>query len=323
MKNEDLIKKTSFIILFSFFLLIVATTYFINENLVFSEQNKYKDPESVNQENAAALHKVEIKHQVPNFSNFDIFEIKKIYTTKKNGFEWFMNDYDPESDPYLHNYKSIVRNEDGSYSIGERSRMGVYSKDGIGYPKGNMETYNFTELSKKGYWYKPTDWKNVEITGEYLYKKGEGPGITHYARSEDHSLINNGCGGSSYKLKIHFDGTSSISKEQTHPKPWKIQMNKGPVGKLDKDWFGFKGIMYNLPDGTVKLENWLDPFLNNTWIKIAEYQDKGGWGKDGKKCHGKEDQIITWGSPTATFRWDNVLIDFRNLSVREIQPPII
>ena len=323
MKNEDLIKKTSFIILFSFFLLIVATTYFINENLVFSEQNKYKDPESVNQENAAALHKVEIKHQVPNFSNFDIFEIKKIYPTKKNGFEWFMNDYDPESDPYLHNYKSIVRNEDGSYSIGERSRMGVYSKDGIGYPKGNMETYNFTELSKKGYWYKPTDWKNVEITGEYLYKKGEGPGITHYARSEDHSLINNGCGGSSYKLKIHFDGTSSISKEQTHPKPWKIQMNKGPVGKLDKDWFGFKGIMYNLPDGAVKLENWLDPFLNNTWIKIAEYQDKGGWGKDGKKCHGKEDQIITWGSPTATFRWDNVLIDFRNLSVREIQPPII
>jgi len=321
MKNEDLI-KTSLIILFSFFLLI-STTYFINQNLVFSQQNKYKDLKSVNQENTAGLHKVEIKHQEANFSNFDIFGIKEIYPTKKNGFEWFMNNYDPESDSYLHNYKSMVRNEDGSYSIGERSRMGVYSKDGIGYPKGNMETYNFTELSKKGYWYKPTDWKNVEITGEYLYKIGEGPGITHYARSEHHSLINNGCGGSSYKLKIHFDGTSSISKEQTHPKPWKIQMNKSLFGKLDKDWFRFKGIMYNLPDGTVKLENWLDPFLNNTWIKIAENQDKGGWGKDGNKCQGKEDQIITWGSPTATFRWDNVLVDFRNLSVREIQPPII
>lgn len=188
MKKEKII-KTSFIILFSFFLLIATTFYFINENLVFSQQNnKYKDPESVNQEDAA-LHKVEIKDQAANFSNLDIdiFGIKKIYPTKKNGFEWFMNNYDPESDPYLHNYKSIVKNEDGSYSIGERSRMGVYSKDGIGYPKGNMETYNFTELSKKGYWYKPTDWKNVEITGEYLYKKGEGPGITHYARSEDHS----------------------------------------------------------------------------------------------------------------------------------------
>ncbi|HET9774695.1 MAG TPA: hypothetical protein VFP25_06905, partial [Nitrososphaeraceae archaeon] len=175
MKNEDLI-KTSLIILFSFFLLI-ATTYFINENLVFSQQNKYKDLKSVNQENTD-VHKVEIKYQAANFSNFDIFGIKEIYPTKKNGFEWFMNNYDPESDPYLHNYKSIVKNEDGSYNIGERSRMGVYSKDGIDYPKGNMETYNFTELSKKGYWYKPTDWKNVEITGEYLYKIGEGPGIT-------------------------------------------------------------------------------------------------------------------------------------------------
>ncbi|MGE5862351.1 MAG: hypothetical protein ACM31H_01150, partial [Nitrososphaerales archaeon] len=124
MKKEDLIKKTNFIILFSFFLLIVVTTYFINENWVFSQQNKYKDQKTVNQENAADVHKVEIKHQQANFSNFDIFGIKKIYPTKKNGFEWFMNNYDPESDPYLHNYKSIVRNEDGSYSIGERSRMG-------------------------------------------------------------------------------------------------------------------------------------------------------------------------------------------------------
>ena len=308
MEKEKIIKTSLIIILFSFFLLIVITYYFINEDLVFSQQNKYEDLV------------IGIKYQQENSSNFDIFGIKKIYPTKKSGFEWFMNNYDPESDSYLHNYKSIVKNEDGSYNIGERSRMGVYSKDGIGYPKRNMETYNFTELSKKGYWYKPTDWKNVEITGEYLYKKGEGPGITHYARSEDHSLINNGCGGSSYKLKIHFDGTSSISKEQSHPKPWKISIIKSPfVGnKLDKDWFRFKGIIYNLPDGSVKLESWLDPFLNNTWIKIAEYQDKGGWGKNGNKCQGKDDHIITWGSPTATFRWDDALVHFRNLSVREI-----
>jgi hypothetical protein len=309
-EKEKIIIKTSLIILFSFFLLI-ATTYFINENLVFSQQNKYEDPI------------IGIKYQEENFSELDIFGIKKIHPTKKNGFEWFMNNYDPESDPYLHNYKNIVKNEDGSYNIGERSRMSVYSKDGIGYQEGTMETYNFTELSHIGYWYKPTDWKNVEITGEYLYKKGEGPGITHYAQSEDHSTINNGCGGSSYKLKIHFDGTSSISKEQSHPKPWTISLNKNPLGKLDKDWFRFKGIMYNLPDGTVKLENWLDPFLNNSWIKIAEYQDKGGWGEDGNKCQGKDDHIITWGSPIVTFRWDDALVDFRNLSVREIQPSII
>jgi hypothetical protein len=313
-KKEKIIKvNLTIIILFSFFLLLISIAYyFINENLVFSQQqNKYEDPI------------IGIKYREGNFTSyFDRFGIKKIYPTKKDGFEWFMNNSDPTSDPYLHNYKNFVKNEDGSYNIGERSRMGVYSKDGIDYQEGNMVTYDFTELSKKGYWYKPSDWKNVEITGEYLYKKGKGPGITHYARSEDHSTINNGCGGSSYKLKIHFDGTSSISKEQSHPKPWKISIIKSPfVGnKLDKDWFRFKGIMYNLPDGTVKLQNWLDPFLNNTWMKIAEYHDKGGWGKDGNKCQGKDDHIITWGSPTATFRWDDALVYFKNLSVREIQP---
>jgi hypothetical protein len=34
------------------------------------------------------------------------------------------------------------------------------------------------------------------------------------------------------------------------------------------------------------------------------------------------DQLITWGSPVATFRWDHTAdVDFRNLSVREIEPP--
>ncbi|HSF50476.1 MAG TPA: hypothetical protein VLA74_06925, partial [Nitrososphaeraceae archaeon] len=71
------------------------------------------------------------------------------YPTKKSGFEWFMNNYDPESDPYLHNYKSIVKNEDGSYNIGERSRMGVYSKDGIGYPKKIWKLITLQSSQKK------------------------------------------------------------------------------------------------------------------------------------------------------------------------------
>jgi len=30
---------------------------------------------------------------------------------------------------------------------------------------------------------------------------------------------------------------------------------------------------------------------------------------------------IAWGFPDATFRWDDALVYFKNLSVREIQPP--
>ena len=35
----------------------------------------------------------------------------------------------------------------------------------------------------------------------------------------------------------------------------------------------------------------------------------------------KKDQIITWGDPIATFRWDDARdVDFKFLSVREIDP---
>ena len=81
----------------------------------------------------------------------------------------------------------MIKNPDGSYNIGNVSRLSVYSKDGIGYVEGSMDTDNFTSLSLKGYWYKPSDWKNAEITGEYHYRGGNGQGITQYARSEDHS----------------------------------------------------------------------------------------------------------------------------------------
>jgi len=69
-KKEKIIIKTSIIILFPFFLLI-ATTYFINKNLVFSQQNKYEDPI------------IGIKYQEENFSELDIFGIKKSILLKK------------------------------------------------------------------------------------------------------------------------------------------------------------------------------------------------------------------------------------------------
>lgn len=248
----------------------------------------------------------------------DVFGILKIYDSKKGGFEWYMNMSNPQGDPYLYNYNKMRKNSDGSFNIGNKSRLSVYSKDGIGYKEGSMETYDFNQLSKKGYWYKPNDWKNVEITGEYHYRGGKGQGITHYARSEDHSVLHNGCGASSYKNKVYFNGTSNFNKEQTHPYSWKSSHIKHDFGNLKDSWFRFKAVIYNLPSGYVNLENWLDPFDNNNWTKIGQYIDKGGWGKNGTTCHGNSDEIISWGSPMVTFRWDNISVDFRNLSVREI-----
>jgi hypothetical protein len=56
--------------------------------------------------------------------------------------------------------------------------------------------------------------------------------------------------------------------------------------------------------------------------KVHEYADRGAWGSTMNRCGGAPDQLMTWGSPVATFRWDDTAdVDFRNLSVREIDPP--
>ena len=87
-----------------------------------------------------------------------------------------------------------------------------------------------------------------------------------------------------------------------------------------------KYIVYNFqqPDGTtaVRLQSWFDANADGKWIKINEFVDSGGWGDQGSICGGAPDQLITWGGPIATFRWDNAThVDFKNFSVREIEPP--
>jgi hypothetical protein len=84
--------------------------------------------------------------------------------------------------------------------------------------------------------------------------------------------------------------------------------------------------MYNiiLPSGQtgVKMQLWLDDKNDGNFVKVDEFTDTGGWGREAQECGGKPDQIITWGGPITTFRWDTANdVDFKNLSVREIQPP--
>ena len=52
--------------------------------------------------------------------------------------------------------------------------MSVYSEDGMDYPQGKMDTYNFPFLSSQGYWFKPPELKNVETTAEYLLNSNKG-----------------------------------------------------------------------------------------------------------------------------------------------------
>jgi hypothetical protein len=275
----------------------------------------------------------------------DKFDIAMLYPTKPNGEQWYLNMSNPTSDPrfnlnnpYKHVGKSSIskfnftKNSDGSWKvISPKVRMEAYTS--TGYNQSKMTTYNQSELAAKGYMQSPNDWKNVEITGYIKYNGGTkaDENFDWYARGGIHTDANKGCEGTAYKGNLYYSGNSDFGKEQWHENGFvstdaKINVTSPLKGR----WIGFKLAMYNflpptLKNGStsVKLENWINENADGkTWKKVDEKIDDGGWGKDGGRCRGRPDQIITWGGPIVTFRWDRADdVDIRNFSVREIQAP--
>ena len=78
----------------------------------------------------------------------------------------------------------------------------------------------------------------------------------------------------------------------------------------------------------VKLEMYIDSSNVNNWTKVSGITDSGRWYTKSNNtefysagCGRARDYIIIDGGPNVIFRTDNTLLDFKNLSVREIQPP--
>jgi hypothetical protein len=168
------------------------------------------------------------------------------------------------------------------------------------------------------------DWKNIEMTGYVKLISGSGDTFTWYARGGKHSDSYK-CEGTAYKSWLWYNGKTEFAKEQVHPDT-SSTVEKSVTGSLMGKWIGFKFVMYNFQQNgipVVKLETWLDPENDKHFVKVYEKIDSGGWGNDGTACGGSSDQIITWGGPIATFRWDNANnVDVQWLSVREIKPPL-
>jgi hypothetical protein len=87
--------------------------------------------------------------------------------------------------------------------------------------------------------------------------------------------------------------------------------------------------MFNISnDSAVRLQTYLDDTATNHWRKVADVVDNGGWYADtpndlfySANCGRSKDYIVTNPGPIATFRSDNMIWDFKDLSIREIQAP--
>jgi hypothetical protein len=256
--------------------------------------------------------------------------VKAIYPTLTGGETWFFNPTNPNDGQFDRNGAEITKNSDGSWHLKPgTTRMLAFTKSS-GLPsdevRSSLPTYDYSRLAQTGYFYKPTDWKNIEITiyVKVLSASGGGDEISLVSRSVRHSTnVQEGCGGSSYHNNIDFtNGKFKFKKEMWHVN-YDIKPYSGiSVGSTMNKWIGFKGIVYNLPDGSVKLESYIDKDNNNNWQKATEFVDKGNWGDDMSHCNARTDgAAITWGSPMIIFKSNGVTYDFKKFSVRQIVPP--
>lgn len=175
-------------------------------------------------------------------------------------------------------------------------------------------------------------WRDVEITG-YAKVLSADSGTDHldwYARGGRHSS-QVPCVGSALKGTLSVNGKVSWVKEIWHTGGYTKTRDTYQVSNsiLNK-WIGWKVIMYNINDKTVvKMKSHLDYNDDNHWKKVSEIVDNGGWYAKSTDdefysadCGRPKDYVITNAGSLVTFRSDNMVWDFADLSVREIQPSL-
>ena len=253
--------------------------------------------------------------------------IAQIYPTKSGGDEWYMNMASPSTDKRFNPKTTLTKNSDGSWKAKSTSvRSNVFTI--TGYDQGDITTYNQQELAAKGYMQSQNDWKNVEMTGYVkvnAYSKDDN--FAWYTRGGMHGSED--CEGTAYKGDLYYSGKERFAKEQWHSGGYSFSQTKTVTEPIKSKWVGYKFIVYNIMTTqggsdvlAAKMESWIDKNNDGNWLKVDEKLDAGGWGNEGDHCGGDADQIITWGGPVATFRWDSATdVDLKYLSVREITPP--
>ncbi len=269
-------------------------------------------------------------------TGMDKFGVDEIYPTKDGGREWFLDMGNPKKDSRfsITNNIPIEKNDDNSWFINNSIiRMNVLSQQGDRQWK-DIEMTGYVKvrptITEKTTPTKPTklETNNLDTGGNNEDGK-DIVDIDWRARGGRHN-DNNPCEGTALSGVIYTDGTVQWKKEIWHTGGYTDA--KGTVqgtSSINDRWIGWKVVMYNINDNqAVKMESYLDDENNNKWRKVTEIIDDGQWYANASDeifysagCDRPKNHIITNSGPIATFRSDNVALNFKNLSIREIQPP--
>jgi hypothetical protein len=272
----------------------------------------------------------------PPSSTTDPFGVKKIYPTATNGFENYMPST-PATDTTTWAAipsAGITTNSDGSFKMtttadqtvhATECRLSMFQRNGYVSTTAQTNAQNHAQLHAQGWMQSSTDFRNVEMTAYYKINTAPATGNFEFtARGGRHIDPSPNAEGTALRAHLSNTGVLQFGKEQYHSSTAPDTPISGVTTSLVGRWVGMKYVVANkVINGTLvtKQEFWLDNAANNTWAKVGEKVDAGGWGSQGDEFGGAPDQLISWGGPACIFWWTQFTnVDFKWLSVRELDP---
>ena len=182
----------------------------------------------------------------------------------------------------------------------------------------NPRMYVFDESREK-------TWENTEIT-IYMMRGNEiqplsYAGLNVNSRSEHQDASTDPEKGQSYGGRFTYFGKTEFVKEVIHGKlyqnadtkrySWNTSNGQMPFNQ----WIGLKLVTFDLPNGNVKLELYIDltnGFNGGDWKKVNEFVDDGNW----------EGKIFEDPATSVWIKNDGLgMAKYQKFSVREIIPP--